>query len=148
VLPADMAGGVSAARAADLEVSGELLKDFVSRVDGVLRNLEGSAGNPARVGAQTIKASSLSNGGAGLFPEAHSLYTQYNGVHEQLTTLSKTLHLQIEAIGIAVKGAANGFDKLEDEQRQRFWEIQWEIDRIQGQQGGQYTGEGKSGMGA
>ncbi|QIJ66754.1 hypothetical protein G7Z13_25805 [Streptomyces sp. JB150] len=148
MLPADMVGGVSAASKADLEVSGELLKDFVSRVDGVLRSLEASAGNPARVGAQTIKPSSLSNGRADVFPEAHSLYTQYNSVHEQLTTLSKTLHLQIEAIGIAVKGAANGFDQLELEQRQRFWAIQWEISQLQERTSGRHDGEGTSGMGA
>ncbi|GEC06380.1 hypothetical protein SSP24_40350 [Streptomyces spinoverrucosus] len=146
MLPADMVGGVSAARAADLEASGEALGEFVSRVDAVLRTLEESAGDPAKVGAQTIRASSLSNGRADVFPEAQSLYTQYNSVHEQLTTLSKTLHLQIEAIGIAVKGTANGFDELELEQRQRFWAIQWEIDQIQGQKSGQYSGEGKSEM--
>ncbi|MFC9915160.1 hypothetical protein [Streptomyces sp. NPDC127197] len=148
MLPADMVGGVSAARAADLEASGEALSDFVSRVDAVLRGLEESAGNPSKVGAQTIKASSLSNGRADVFPEAHSLYAQYNSVHEQLTTLSKTLHLQIEAIGIAVKGASIGFDNLEEEQRQRFWAIQWEIDQIQDRKSGQHAGEGKSGMGA
>ncbi|MFD7438973.1 hypothetical protein [Streptomyces sp. NPDC059861] len=138
---------MSAARAADLEASGEALGDFVSRVDAVLRTLEESAGNPSRVGAQTIRATSLSNGRADVFPEAHSLYTQYNNVHEHLTTLSKTLHLQIEAIGIAVKGASIGFDKLEEEQRRRFWAIQWEIDQIQGEKSGQYSGKGKSGMG-
>ncbi|MER6344193.1 hypothetical protein ACWC10_07330 [Streptomyces sp. NPDC001595] len=146
MLPADMVGGVSAARAADLEASGEVLSDFVSRVDGVLRTLEGSAGNPTRVGAQTIKPTSLSSGRSDVFPEAHSLYTQYNSVHEQLTTLSKTLHLQIEAIGIAVKGASIGFDALEEDQRRRFWAIQWEIDSMQDKRSDQYAGQGKSEM--
>ncbi|MEU6104885.1 hypothetical protein ABZ841_29710, partial [Streptomyces flaveolus] len=50
MLPADMVGGVSAARAANLEVTGEALSTFVKRVDGVLTNLEGSPGNPTRVG--------------------------------------------------------------------------------------------------
>lgn len=148
MLPADMVGGASAARAADLEASSEALSDFVSRVDAVLRDLEGSAGDPTKVGAQTIKASSLSNGRSDVFPEAHTLYTQYNSVHDQLTTLSKTLHLQIEAIGIAVRGASIGFDNLEEEQRQRFWAIQWEIDKIQSKTSGHASGDGKSGMGA
>jgi Zn-dependent oligopeptidase len=148
VLPADMVGGVSAARKADLEASNEALKKFVTQVDGVLRALEESAGNPKRVSAQTIRASSLSSGRAGVFPEAQSLYTQYNSVHEQLTTLSKTLHLHIEAIGIAVKGAAHGYAKLEDDQRRRFHEIQVEIKEIQQSTSGKYTRKDDSGMGA
>ncbi|MEV5317766.1 hypothetical protein AB0K92_08875 [Streptomyces sp. NPDC052687] len=148
MLPADMVGGASAARKADLEASNEALKKFVSQVDEVLQRLEGSAGNPKRVSAQTISASSLSNGGAGVFPEAHSLYTQYNSVHEQLTTLSKTLHMHIEAIGIAVKGAAHGYTALEDDVRRRFYEIQAEIKEIRQNASGQYTGKDDSGMGA
>ncbi|MGV9291621.1 hypothetical protein [Streptomyces sp. NPDC003719] len=136
MLPADMVGGVSAARAANLEVTGEALSTFVKRVDGVLTGLEGSPGNPARVGAQTIKPGSLA-GNPSAFPEAHALYLQYNQVHEKLTSLSKTLHLQIEAIGIAVRGAHVGFDNLEEEQRRRFWAIQMQIKGIQD------TGDGK-----
>ncbi|MEU6406879.1 hypothetical protein [Streptomyces sp. NPDC046985] len=132
MLPADMVGGVSAARAADLEASGEALSKFVNRVDAVLRDLEGSAGNPTKVSAQTVRLSSLTGGGEAVFPEAHDLYAQYKAVHEQLTTLSRTLHLQIEGIGIAVLGAYRGFGRLEEEQRRRFWAIQAEIRRIQG----------------
>nr|WP_307718364.1 hypothetical protein [Streptomyces sp. JHA26] len=117
---------MSAARAANLEVTGEALSTFVKRVDAVLSNLEGSPGNPTRVGAQTIKSTSLAQDPAA-FPEAHALYVQYNQVHEKLTSLSKTLHLQIEAIGIAVRGAHVGFDNLEEEQRRRFWAIQLQI---------------------
>ncbi|MEV7130802.1 hypothetical protein [Streptomyces sp. NPDC093260] len=131
MLPADMVGGASQARAADLEASGEALSTFVKRVDAVLRDLESSAGNPTKVGAQTIKLSSLTAAGEGVFPEAHDLYTNYHAVHEELTSLSKTLHLQIEGIGIAVQGAYHGFENLEEEQRRRFWEIQTEIDKIQ-----------------
>jgi Zn-dependent oligopeptidase len=131
VLPADMVGGVSATRAANLEASDEALKAFVDRVDAVLRDLESSAGNPTKVGAQTIKATSLSSGQRGVFPEATGLYTQYHRVHQELTALSKSLHLQIEAIGIAVQGARHGFNNLEEEQRRRFWEIQTQITEIQ-----------------
>jgi Zn-dependent oligopeptidase len=148
VLPADMVGGASAARKADLEASNEALKKFVSQVDEVLQRLEGSAGNPKRVSAQTIRASSLSSGRADVFPEAQSLYAQYNSVHEQLTTLSKTLHLHIEAIGIAVRGAAHGYATLEEDQRRRFYEIQVEVKEIQQSTSGKYTGKDESGMGA
>ncbi|MFF9311733.1 hypothetical protein ACF1BS_12545 [Streptomyces sp. NPDC014748] len=131
MLPDDMVGGASQARATDLEASGEALKDFVNRVDAVLRDLESSAGSPTKVGAQTIRLSSLTAAGESVFPEAHDLYTNYHAVHEELTTLSKALHLQIEAIGIAVQGASHGFQNLEEDQRRRFWEIQTEIDKIQ-----------------
>lgn len=133
--------------AADLEVSGELLRNFVSRVDAVLSDLEGSAGDPARVRAQTIRQSSLSQGPGGVFIEAESLYSQYNIVHEQLTNLSRTLHLQIEAIGIAVKGASNGFDSLEEEQRRRYWEIRVQIGRLRGMTGNERTDSDAPGMG-
>ena len=131
MLPADMVGGVSATRAKDLEVSGDVLSVFVNRVDKVLRDLEGSAGNPTRVGAQTINLGSLHSGGRGAFHEADGLYDQYHAVHDKLTSLSKALHLQIEAIGIAVQGAMHGFDNLEEDQRRRFWVIQSEIQDVQ-----------------
>ena len=141
MLPADMVGGVSAARAANLEVTGEALSTFVKRVDGVLTTLEGSPGNPTRVGAQTIKPGSLA-GNPSAFPEAHDLYLQYNQVHEKLTSLSKTLHLQIEAIGIAVRGAHVGFDNLEEEQRRRFYAIQMQIKGLQDAGDGKQRTEG------
>ncbi|MFF0159541.1 hypothetical protein ACFYRY_18695 [Streptomyces sp. NPDC005263] len=132
----DSSGGASASRAADLEVSGELLTQFVNRVDAVLRKLQASAGNPTKVSAQGIRKTSLGNvPDTSTFPEAHRLYEQYDRVHQELTSLSKTLHLQIEATGIAVQGAAHGFDNLEEEQRQRFWAIQTEIRDIQQAQG-------------
>ncbi|PZH15254.1 hypothetical protein C1I97_08680 [Streptomyces sp. NTH33] len=130
MLPADMVGGASAARAVNLEAGGEALTTFMKRVDAVLRDLESSAGNPKRVSAQTIHRASLSSGG-GVFSEAHGLYEQYHAVHDKLTSLSRTLHLQIEAIGIAVQGAHRGFGNLEEEQRRRFWEIQAEIRALQ-----------------
>ncbi|MFF6815891.1 hypothetical protein ACFZAG_39545 [Streptomyces sp. NPDC012403] len=142
MLPADMVGGVSATRALNLEVADEALTTFVKRVDGVLRDLEGSAAHPTRVGGQTIKPTSLNSGSTAAFPEAHGLYLQYNRVHEELTALSKTLHLQIEAIGIAVKGAHVGFDNLEEEQRRRFWAIQTQIGQIQDARDGEQRAKG------
>lgn len=147
MLPAEMAGGVSAARAANLEASGEALDKFVKRVDAVLRDLETSAYNPTKVGAQTIRSTSLSAGADGIFPEADGLYTQYNRVHQELTSLSKTLHLQIEATAIAVQGAHRGFDNLEEELRQRFYAIQGEIAKIQyAKDGKQRVGDNRTGV--
>ncbi|MFJ4685819.1 hypothetical protein ACIQNG_37435 [Streptomyces sp. NPDC091377] len=113
----------------DLKVD-EALKVFVGRVDAVLRDLEKSAGNPTKVGGQTISEASLGRGSS-VFPEPLALYSQYDRVHSELTKLSRTLHLQIEAFGIATKGAADGFDTLEEEQRRRFWEIQGKIRALQ-----------------
>ncbi|MFJ3826176.1 hypothetical protein [Streptomyces nodosus] len=127
MIPDDMVGGASPARAADLEASSEALSTFQKRVNALLADFEASAGNPTKVGAQTISASSLNSGSSSAFPEAHGLYAQYNRVHERLTSLSKLLNLQIEAIGIAVQGAQRGFGNLEEEQRRRFWQIQVEI---------------------
>ncbi|MFJ5973733.1 hypothetical protein [Streptomyces sp. NPDC093060] len=141
MLPADMVGGVSAA---NLEASGDALKKFVSRVDGVLRTLEKSAGNPTQVGEQSIRQGSLRSG-AGAFHEADALYGTFNAVHERLTTLSRTLHLQIEAIGIAVLGAKGTFDNLEEEQRRRFWEIQAEIGQLQDATGAKRAGGRQTG---
>ncbi|WP_460070133.1 hypothetical protein [Streptomyces sp. YKOK-I1] len=146
MLPIDMTGGASATTAANLEASSEALSTFLKRVDAVLRDLEGSAGNPKRVGAQTIKPGSLNSGSAAAFPEAHGLYLQYSRVHDELTSLSRTLHLQIEGIAIAVLGAHRGFDNLEEEQRQRFVEIQTEIRQIQDARGDvQRTNDAKTG---
>ncbi|MFJ8824350.1 hypothetical protein ACIREE_21505 [Streptomyces sp. NPDC102467] len=131
MLPADMVGGPSAARAANLEVTNEALTTFQKRVDAVLRDLDSSAGSPTKVSAQSINKASLHNAGARAFPEAEDLFTAYNAVHTNLVTLSKTLSLQIEAIGIAVQGAHRGFGNLEEEQRQRFWAIQTEISEFQ-----------------
>ncbi|MFG2358134.1 hypothetical protein [Streptomyces sp. NPDC048521] len=140
MLPADMVGGVSAA---NLEASGDALKKFVTRVDGVLRDLEKSPGAPTRLQDQSIGQGSLSSA-AGTFHEADALHKTFNAVHERLTSLSRTLHLQIEAIGIAVLGAKGTFDNLEEEQRRRFWEIQAEIDVINSK-GDKHVGGGETG---
>ncbi|OIK06840.1 hypothetical protein BIV23_04930 [Streptomyces monashensis] len=136
----NMSGGESAA---NLKVSADALTQFVKTVDGVLKDLEGSAGNPTRVGDQTIRHTSLRSGSAG-FHEADALYGTFNQVHQALTNLSKTLHLQIEAIGIAVQGANGTFNDLEEEQRRRFYEIQAEIRHLN-PQGDKNTGGGEKG---
>jgi hypothetical protein len=65
--------------------------------------------------------------GQGDFAEAAGLHSQYERVHERITSLSKSLALQIEAMQIAVHGADVGFDKLDDDLRRRFHEIRTEI---------------------
>ncbi|MFD9906342.1 hypothetical protein [Streptomyces sp. NPDC059063] len=106
------------------------MKKFRRRIDTLLTEFEGSDGGSSKVGHQKIARASFSGEGAP-FPEADGLYSQYDRVHERLTSLSKMLGDQIEAMGIAVHGADVGFDNLEDELRQRFWAIQTSVRRGQ-----------------
>ncbi|WP_322746987.1 hypothetical protein [Streptomyces fagopyri] len=127
MLPADMGGSGGA----DLRRGMEALTTFKKRVDGVLSNFEDSPGSATKVGAHSISQASFC--GTGDFGEAKGLHTQYERVHERLTSLSKSLGLQIEALRIAVHGADVGFDNLEEELRHRFWEIQTQVRRDQEQ---------------
>ncbi|MFJ8110707.1 hypothetical protein [Streptomyces sp. NPDC096132] len=120
MLPADMAG---------FKVSLEALGTFKKRVDAVLATFEESPGSAQKVGEHTLSQASFS--GAGHFGEAKGLHSQYERVHERLTTLSKNLGLQIEAMQIAVLGAHGNFSNLDEDQRRRFWEIQTQISREQ-----------------
>jgi hypothetical protein len=86
----------------------------------------GPAGSSAQVGEERVSRAALSGGGHA-FPEADGLFTQYNRVHERLTSLSKLLGQQIEALGIAVHGADIGFDNLDEELRRRFHAIQTRV---------------------
>ncbi|GGL11984.1 MULTISPECIES: hypothetical protein [Streptomyces aurantiacus group] len=112
-----------------LKIGLEALGTFKKRVDTVLSTLEGSPASPQKIAAHALSEASFS--GAGGFAEAKGLHSQYERVHERLTTLSKHLGLQIEAMQIAVMGADGNFSNLEEEQRQRFHEIGTEIRRQQ-----------------
>ncbi|WP_367123981.1 hypothetical protein [Streptomyces phytohabitans] len=125
---APMYGGVPTK---DLQVEAKDLQSFKKRVDDILTELEKSPASRGRIADQEVPRSSF----GGQFAEADALYGQYNRVHTLLTTLSQTLSDQIEAMGIAVMGAKNGFDGLEDDVRRRFWQIQSRAaDRYHGQQ--------------
>ncbi|MFF6998056.1 hypothetical protein ACFY93_24265 [Streptomyces sp. NPDC008313] len=128
MLPADMVGGVSASRAANLKAGNEVLSAFQKRVTTLLAEFENSAGSATKVGSQRIARTSLRSDSV-CFVEADGLFAEYERVHERLTSLVKTLGLQIEATGIAVQGAKVGFNALEDDLRHRFWEIQTELQR-------------------
>lgn len=111
----------------DLKRGAEALKTFKKRVDAILDAFEGSPGGAKHVAQQDVPHAAFK--GTGHFPEADGLFTAYQGVHERLTTLSKSLGLQIEAMGIAVHGADIGFDNLEDDLRRRFHELQTQIEQ-------------------
>ncbi|MFI5886847.1 hypothetical protein [Streptomyces sp. NPDC051554] len=142
MLPADMTGGASPKTAADLKVGADVLMTFKQRIDKLLSEFEDSAGSASELGAHRVSRASLSGHGLD-FHEADALFTQYQSVHEHITQLSKTLGLQIEAMGIATQGAQNGFDNLDDDQRRRFWEIQVETDRLYTESQEKKSGEGE-----
>ncbi|WP_328768283.1 hypothetical protein [Streptomyces sp. NBC_00286] len=112
-----------------LKIGLEALGTFKKRVDAVLSTFDGSPASPQKLAAHALSEASFS--GAGGFAEAKGLHSQYERVHERLTTLSRHLGLQIEAMQIAVMGADGNFSNLEEEQRRRFHEIGEEIRRQQ-----------------
>lgn len=119
--PADMGGG-----AADVRRGLDALSTFKKRVDDLLTTLEGSAGGSSKVAAHSLPQHAF---GTGNFPEAQTLHLEYERVHERITSLSKSLGLQLEAMQIAVHGVDVTFDNLEDEQRYRFHEIRAEVNQ-------------------
>lgn len=121
MLPADMGGG-----AADVRRGLMALSAFKKRVDDLLTAFEDSAGGSSKVGAHSLTADAF---GMGNFPEAKSLHLEYERVHERITSLSKSLGLQLEAMQIAVHGVDVNFDNLEDDLRYRFHEIRTEVNR-------------------
>ncbi|MFB9466353.1 hypothetical protein [Streptomyces cinereospinus] len=102
------------------------LSTFKERVDELLRNFEGSAGGASTVAAHGLSQAAFGNGD---FPEAKALHLEYARVHERITTLSKSLGLQLEAMQIAVHGVDVTFDHLEEEARHRFHEIRAEVNQ-------------------
>ncbi|MGW0930895.1 hypothetical protein [Streptomyces sp. NPDC002644] len=124
-LPLDDGAGVGVPRTADLRRGVEALSSFKKRVDAVLADLNGSPANAQQVASLTLTRDALAGGGA--FGEAVGLYSQYARAHERVSSLSRTLGLQIEALQIAVHGADVGFDNLEEETRRRFYEIKADL---------------------
>ncbi|MEW1720772.1 hypothetical protein [Streptomyces sp. NPDC093109] len=114
----------------DVRLHVEALKKFRSRVDILLRDLQGGAAGNTKVAAQTISRSSLSGRNVP-FAEADGLYAQYSRVHEALASLSKSLGDQIEVLSIGVHAAAVGFHNVEEDIRQRYAMIQMRIDQEQ-----------------
>lgn len=123
VRPAEGGGSAPVPSTANLKRGAEALTTFKKRVDAVLRDLSESPASKSKVAEHQISRSSFS-AGTSAFAEAEGLFSQYNRVHTELTTLSQTLSDQIEAMWIAVHGADVGFNNLEEDVRRRFWAIQ------------------------
>ncbi|MFJ4619250.1 hypothetical protein [Streptomyces sp. NPDC088812] len=102
------------------------LSKFKERVDDLLKVFEESAGGSSKVAAHSLSQTSF---GTGNFPEAKTLHLEYERVHERITSLSKSLGLQLEAMYIAVHGVDVTFDNLEEDLRYRFHEIRAEVNQ-------------------
>jgi hypothetical protein len=103
-----------------LAVKAESLAVFKGRVDKMLSDLEKSQASHTNVGTQGIEHSSYGEG----FAEAGDLAGLYDKVHSRLVALSKTFGEQIEALGIAVQVAKDGYSGVDQEQMERLIAIQ------------------------
>ncbi|MFD5770792.1 hypothetical protein ACFWIN_33865 [Streptomyces sp. NPDC127049] len=108
--------------ASNLELGVGELKKFRDKVDGVISDLEASAGGASKLGQNRVTRASLGTGMA--FAEADGFFTEYERVHASLVALSKSLSGQIELLQIGVHAADVGYGNVEDDQRRRFYEIQ------------------------
>ncbi|MEV4332543.1 hypothetical protein AB0K02_18720 [Streptomyces sp. NPDC049597] len=114
--------------ASDLERGVGALKKFRSRVDAVLRDLEGGDGGASKVAMERVTRASFGVGGGIKFEEADGFHKEYNRVHKALVSLSKSLGDQIELLTIGVHAADVGYDNVDEDQRRRFHEIQARLD--------------------
>jgi hypothetical protein len=102
-----------------LSVALEDLRSFKKRVDGLLDDLEGSEADPRKIGNDRLKAVQIGHG----FSEASELTRAYTYVHDQLSTLSKTLADQIEAMSILLHIGRVGLSHVDQETQDRLLDL-------------------------
>ncbi|MFG2977070.1 hypothetical protein ACGFYY_29295 [Streptomyces sp. NPDC048331] len=111
-----IAGAAYGATAAALRVQYDELKDYQKLVDGLLTTLRESSAHHGKLADGTLPTSALGKG----FAQAGKLYTAYNTVHTELQNLSKSLAVQIEALGIAIQSANGGYSEVDEETKRRM----------------------------
>jgi hypothetical protein len=104
---------------ADLSVALEDLRTFKKRVDHLLDDLEGSEADPKKIGNDRLKPTQMGHG----FAEASELVKAYTYVHDQLSTLSKTLADQIEAMSITLHIGRVGLSHVDIETQNRLLDL-------------------------
>jgi hypothetical protein len=82
--------------------------------------LKGSPAEHKKIGEQKVMAASYGTG----FAAATELHTAYEQVRTRLEELTRTFGETIEAMGIAAHIADKGYTGVDEEERQRFAEIQ------------------------
>ncbi|WP_157876081.1 hypothetical protein [Peterkaempfera griseoplana] len=119
VVGGSMAALVASVGAGAVRVEVENLKDFKSKVDRMLQDLEGSSASHSQISEQRLSHGHL---GAG-FGEATDLLAAYNNVHTNLETLSQTLAQQIEAMSITIDVSTKGYQNVEETRVAELWKI-------------------------
>ncbi|GAB2631397.1 hypothetical protein GCM10027168_73430 [Streptomyces capparidis] len=103
----------------------ETLESFKKRIDDLITDLEKSKAAPNEISEGTLATGDFGTG----FVEAEKLYGAYKPVHTKLKELSKTFADQIEAMRLLVGMANNDYRNVDEEQRDRLWEIRQKTER-------------------
>lgn len=104
----------------DLEVGEVTLQSFYTRMQKLVEELKGSPAEHKKIGEQRVTAASYGTG----FAAATELHTSYEKVRTRLEELTRTFGETIEAMGLAANIADKGYTGVDEEERQRFAEIQ------------------------
>ncbi|MFI9000458.1 hypothetical protein [Streptomyces sp. NPDC053541] len=96
------------------------LLTFQTRMQKLVDELKGSPAEHTKIGEQKVTAASYGTG----FSAATQLHAQYEKVRTRLEELTKIFGETIEAMGIRAQIADKGYDSVNEEQRQRFQQIQ------------------------
>ncbi|GAB2703150.1 hypothetical protein [Kitasatospora kifunensis] len=115
---------VDAGGTGNLSLEMETLTEFKKRVDAMLTSLDGSDASQPKIAQQSLD---LTHFGSGV-PQSGALYGAYNVVHTNLQTLSTALSNQIEAMSIAINISINGYQNVDDAQRETLWKIHNQTD--------------------
>ncbi|MGW0468731.1 hypothetical protein ACWDX6_26265 [Streptomyces sp. NPDC003027] len=115
-----MAGPDGGSGKQGLEIGEVTLQSFYARMQKLVEELKGSPAEHKKIGEQKVTAASYGTG----FSAATELHTAYEKVHTRLEELTRTFGETIEAMGIAANIADKGYTGVDEEERQRFAEIQ------------------------
>lgn len=115
---------MTAADTKKLKVETETLKQFRTKVDALLKELETSPASPRNISDQQLVAQHLGNG----FAEANDLHAAYTTVHSKLQELSQTLSNQIEAMILTIEITQRGYQNVESDQVAALWKIRDQTD--------------------
>ncbi|MFC7218320.1 hypothetical protein ACFQLX_09090 [Streptomyces polyrhachis] len=119
------AGALAAMSARNLKVGYDSMTEFRAKIGTILDGLRGSPGARSSVGDQQVDRAALGSGGE--FPEADALAKCYAHAQAQLVQLAETADRLIDALGIAVDGAARGYQNLDEDERRRFHSVNTEV---------------------
>lgn len=114
-MEASIGGGKQA-----LEVGDVTLQSFYTRMQKLVEELKGSPAEHKKIGEQKVTAESYGTG----FAAATELHTSYGKVRTRLEELTRTFGETIEAMGLAATIADKGYTGVDEEERERFAEIQ------------------------